>query len=83
MAHQPELVFVGGAWRQIQMPIDTRWTLEYRQLFACAVVGFERQGFCEADALRLAECLVYKLLHKGLVYDKKTESFIADLWGIA
>jgi hypothetical protein len=78
-----ELVFVGGSWRKISMPIDVPWTLEYRQLFACAVVGFERQGFCEAEALRLAECLVYKLIHKGLKYDKKTELIIEGLWGIA
>lgn len=78
-----EWVYVQGAWREIQMPIDTPWTLEYRQLYACAVIGFERKGFCEKDATRLAECLVYKLVHHGLVYDSKTEASIADLWGIA
>jgi hypothetical protein len=78
-----ELVFVGGSWRQIPMPIETTWTLEYRQVFACAVVGFERQGFCETEAVRLAECLVYKLIHRGLKYDTKTESIIEGLWGIA
>jgi hypothetical protein len=78
-----EMVFVGGSWRQIKMPIDSRWSLESRQIFACAVIGFEKQGFCEKEALYLAECLVYKLIHGGLKYDKKTEVAIEDLWGIA
>ncbi len=78
-----EWVFVDGAWREISMPIETPWSLEYRQVFACAVVGFERKGFCKSKALVLAECLVNKLLHAGLTYDSKIEDAIADLWGIA
>lgn len=78
-----EWVYVGGAWRKIEMPLDVRWSLHYRQVFACAVIGFERKGFCEAEALRLAECLLYKLIHKGLEYDVKTEASIAGLLGTA
>jgi hypothetical protein len=77
---QSEWVFVGGSWREIPMPIDTRWSLEHRQVFACAVVGFERKGFCQKEAVVLAECLLYKLLHDGLTYDSKTEEAIAGLW---
>lgn len=78
-----EFVFIGGSWRKIQMPIDTHWSLEHRQLFAAAVIGFERRGFCEKECLILAESLLYKLLHTGLKYDRKTEAAIEGLWGRA